>query len=63
MPSPVLVNDSLPMPHGPGDIVRWGKVYGCAKALAIAELAARSERTVSWFSPAVPRKPNRWHTK
>ena len=46
MPSPVLVNDSLPMPHGPGDRVRWGKAYGCAKALAIAELAARCRHSI-----------------
>jgi len=46
MPSPVLVNDSLPMPGQAGECVRWGKVYGCAKALAIAELAARTDRSI-----------------
>ncbi|MDP7153613.1 MAG: hypothetical protein QF897_04135, partial [Gammaproteobacteria bacterium] len=46
MPSPLLVNDSLPIPDEAGDRVRWGKVYGCAKALAIAELATRSNRSI-----------------
>jgi len=46
MPSPVLVNDTLPIPGKAGEHIRWGKVYGCAKALAIAELAARTDRPV-----------------
>jgi transcription-repair coupling factor (superfamily II helicase) len=46
MPPPVLINDSLPIPHGPGDKVRWGKVYGCAKALAIAELAVHYKQCI-----------------
>ncbi len=46
MPSPVLVNERLPLPQHPGERVRWGKAYGCAKSLAIAELAAAAKRTV-----------------
>ena len=45
MPSPVLVTQSLPLPHEAGERVRWGKVYGCAKALAIAELATSEDRS------------------
>ncbi len=45
MPSPVLVTQSLPLPRKAGERVRWGKVYGCAKALAIAELATSPEHS------------------
>ncbi len=46
MPSPILVSTSLPVPHKAGEHLRWGKVYGCAKALAIAELASRTNSSI-----------------
>ena len=46
MTSPVLVTENLPLPLKAGERVRWGKAYGCAKALAIAELAALEERNI-----------------
>ena len=46
MAPPVLVNDRLPLPREPGERIRWGKAYGCAKALAIAELAAQTDCTI-----------------
>ncbi len=46
MPAPLLVHENLPLPGAAGERVRWGKAYGCAKAVAIAEIAARTERSI-----------------
>ncbi|MDH3977129.1 MAG: hypothetical protein OEU86_01335, partial [Gammaproteobacteria bacterium] len=42
--NPALVNDRLPLPTAAGDLQRWGKAYGCARALAIAELSEQTDR-------------------
>jgi transcription-repair coupling factor (superfamily II helicase) len=44
--SNILVSDSLTLPQAPGERIRWGKAYGCTKALAIAELAAGTDRSI-----------------
>ena len=44
MPTPLLVDAALPMPGGAGEVLRLGKAYGAAAALAIAEISAREKR-------------------
>jgi hypothetical protein len=46
MSAEFILSPARPLPVNAGDEVRWGQAYGCAAALAIAEISARADHCV-----------------
>jgi transcription-repair coupling factor (superfamily II helicase) len=46
MSAEFILSPTRPLPVNAGEEVRWGRAYGCAAALAIAEISARADHCV-----------------
>ena len=53
MPAPILLNQETILPEAAGELVQWGKVYGCTAGLAVAELTQTRDQCVFVLTPTV----------